>query len=84
MSDFRKELENLINRFSKENGSNTPDFILAEFLSDSLEAFDKATKLRSGWYGPKGDFGGPGGMGAFPTGYLDMGTNPSPPNQLVH
>lgn len=72
MSDFRKELEQLINRNSKENGSNTPDFILAEFLSDSLAAFDKATVLRSGWYGPKGDFGGPGGSSLVAPGYLDI------------
>lgn len=41
---FRDELCNLINCHSRENGSNTPDFILAEYLTDCLEAFDKATK----------------------------------------
>ena len=49
-SKFRKDLEGLINSVSMENGSNTPDFILAEFLVDSLEAFDKATKARDKWY----------------------------------
>ncbi|HSW65257.1 MAG TPA: hypothetical protein VLH56_18395 [Dissulfurispiraceae bacterium] len=29
---FRAELETLINRYSKENGSNTPDFILADYM----------------------------------------------------
>lgn len=48
---FRGKLENLINAHSMENGSDTPDFILAEFLADSLRAFDKATKERSRWYG---------------------------------
>ena len=38
--DFRKELEDLINRFSKENGSNTPDFILAEYLEGCLSNFE--------------------------------------------
>jgi hypothetical protein len=50
-TEFRKELETLINRKSMENASNTPDFILAEFLTDSLEAFDKATRSRSEYYG---------------------------------
>jgi hypothetical protein len=30
MNSFRAELEELLNRFSRENASNTPDFILAE------------------------------------------------------
>lgn len=52
MTDFRRELETLINCHSKENGSDTPDFILAEFLTDSLAAFDKAVSRRSAWYAP--------------------------------
>ena len=51
-NDFRTELEKLINRYSKENGSNTPDFILAEYLILSLEAFDRAVVARSKWYDP--------------------------------
>ena len=51
MSNFRNEIRDAINRSSKENGSDTPDFILAEYLNDCLEAFDKAVKQRDGWYG---------------------------------
>ncbi len=51
MSEFRKELESLINKKSKENGSDTPDFILVEYLNDCLTAFDKATTARTKWYG---------------------------------
>ena len=51
MSDLRKEVEHAINRCSAENGSNTPDFILAEFLTDCLAAFDKASRAREKWYG---------------------------------
>ena len=51
IESFREKLENLINAHSMENGSDTPDFILAEFMADSLRAFDKATKERSRWYG---------------------------------
>jgi len=48
---FKKELENLINRYSQENASNTPDFILAYFLVDCLSAFDMAIQQRETWYG---------------------------------
>ena len=53
MSDnaFRDELEALINRHSKENGSNSPDHILAMFLAQCLEAFDAAVNMRERWYG---------------------------------
>jgi hypothetical protein len=40
-----------INRNSAENGSNTPDFILGEYLVDCLRAYDRAVLARSRWYG---------------------------------
>jgi len=52
MSKFENELRALINRQSKENGSNTPDFILAKFLNECLSAFDKAVNERHKWYRP--------------------------------
>ena len=48
---LRKEIEAAINRTSAEGGSDTPDFILAEFLTDCLAAFDKAARARDGWHG---------------------------------
>jgi hypothetical protein len=48
---FREELTTLINKRSMENGSDTPDFILAEYLSNCLIVFDKATRARAKWYG---------------------------------
>lgn len=50
MKKFRKELEVLINKHSKEIDSGTPDFILAEFLCDTLNAFNKAVNTRTKWY----------------------------------
>lgn len=44
--NFRKELEELINRHSMESGSNTPDFILADYLMACLRAFDFGVKAR--------------------------------------
>lgn len=48
---FKLELERLINEHSIENGSDTPDFILAEFLNTCLEAFNRAVQAREQWYG---------------------------------
>lgn len=59
-SAFRGELESVINRNSKENGSNTPDFILAQFLIGCLEAFDEAVNARTNWYEPADSNGGGG------------------------
>lgn len=52
---FRDELQQLINRHSKEReGGNTPDFILADYLIDCLKALDTAMQNRDKWY-DKGD-----------------------------
>src|SRR5439155_27072301 len=48
---FPQELESVINRNSKENVSNTPDFILAQYLESCLLAFDTAVQQRETWYG---------------------------------
>lgn len=48
---LRQDLEDVINRHSAENESNTPDFILAGFLVDCLETFDHAVRAREKWYG---------------------------------
>ena len=50
---FRKELEGLINRYSMEKGSDTPDFILAGYMANCLYAFDAAMTAREEWYGRK-------------------------------
>lgn len=50
VDNFRADLETVINRYSMENGSNTCDFILAEYLTDCLAAYDKATNRRERWY----------------------------------
>ncbi len=50
-TDFRASLTALINRFSKENASDTPDFILAGFLEGALELFDRTVVRREEWHG---------------------------------
>lgn len=50
-SKLRKDIESAINCNSAENGCDTPDFILAEYLVSCLKAFDTAVNTRSKWYG---------------------------------
>lgn len=48
---LRVKITNAINSCSAENGSDTPDFILANYLADCLAAFDKTVRARDRWYG---------------------------------
>ncbi len=48
---FGEDLETLVNRFSIENKSNTPDFILAEFMVHCLAAFEATSLRRESWFG---------------------------------
>ena len=48
---FEEELESLINRHSKENESNTPDFILAQYIAGCFAVFNTAVQQRERWYG---------------------------------
>jgi hypothetical protein len=40
----------VINKHSLENGSNTPDFILAEYLVNCLESYNYAVLNRNDWF----------------------------------
>jgi hypothetical protein len=44
------EVQAALNRHSRENNSNTPDFILAQFLRDALAAYEAAVNARDNWY----------------------------------
>ncbi len=52
---FETELTALLNRYSAENESNTPDFILASFLMSCLSAWNKSVQWREEWYGRNAD-----------------------------
>ena len=51
MKDFEGKLTDLINEYSKENDSDTPDYILAQYLSDCLTAFTRISRARDKWFG---------------------------------
>lgn len=50
-SGFERELRGLINTHSIENASNTPDFILAQYLTIQLEVFAEIVDDREVWHG---------------------------------
>jgi hypothetical protein len=54
---FHLGLEQLLNRESRENESNTPDYILAEYLVNCLEAYELATNIRDSRVREMSDFG---------------------------
>ena len=47
---FVNALRIVINEHSREGDSNTPDFVLARFLQQSLTAFDLAVTHRDDWH----------------------------------
>jgi hypothetical protein len=53
MSNLIKELEATVNRYSVESESDTPDFLLATYLSECLKTWAKVVKARDDWYGFK-------------------------------
>lgn len=48
---LEKRLTAAINTESRENDSNTPDFLLAEFMMNCLTAFEIASNKREVWFG---------------------------------
>ena len=49
--NFEQELRDVINKHSQENISNTPDFILMQYVLSCLESFNTATQQRETCYG---------------------------------
>ena len=48
---FIGELTALINQHSMENASNTPDWVLAQYLCGCLDTWNRSTQQRENWYG---------------------------------
>ncbi len=50
-TELERKLSDLINDECRENDSNTPDFILSEFMINCLDAFELANNKREVWFG---------------------------------
>lgn len=55
MTKFEEKLIELINTYCTQNDSKTPDFILADFVMNSINAFNNSVILRDKWYEYLGD-----------------------------
>ena len=51
MTNLLEELTRLLNYYSEENESNTPDYQLAEYMLGCLGLFNRAIQARDAWYG---------------------------------
>ncbi|HQW88941.1 MAG TPA: hypothetical protein PK478_03770 [Nitrospira sp.] len=51
LTPVAEEIRVVLNRYSAEAPSGTPDYILANYLIDCLKAFNEAVSLRSVWRG---------------------------------
>lgn len=51
LTPVAEEIRAVLNRYSAEAPSGTPDYILANYLIDCLKAFNEAVSLRSVWRG---------------------------------
>jgi hypothetical protein len=51
MRTLESDITSAINYHSAENDSNTPDYILAQYLLGCLAAFNMAVQQRETWYG---------------------------------
>jgi hypothetical protein len=55
MSEFTRELTALLSKYSIEDESDTPDFILSEYLNECLSTFAKIMDKRENWYGRRAE-----------------------------
>lgn len=53
IEEFNKDLRELVNKHGLEVASNTPDFIIANYLVCCLKAFNTNVVTREEWYGRK-------------------------------
>ena len=58
MNELAKELSALLNKHSQENASDTPDFLLANFMLGCLAVYNDTVCAREVWYG-RDKSGGP-------------------------
>lgn len=52
---FKSAIETTINSLSMEDASDTPDFMLAEYLTGCLKFWDTTFNARKRWYGDPSD-----------------------------
>lgn len=52
---LERDLSKALNRHSSEGPSGTPDCVLAAYLVDCLESYERAVQRREAWHGRRAD-----------------------------
>jgi hypothetical protein len=47
---FRRDLVAVLNRHCKENDSDTPDWILADYIIGCMNAWNNSSRMRDKWW----------------------------------
>lgn len=47
---LKKEIAGLLNKYSQENRSNTPDYMLADFMLGCLNVYENTIRSRTEWF----------------------------------
>jgi len=48
--NLKREISSVLNKYSQENRSNTPDFILAEYMLGCLTVYENTISMRNNWF----------------------------------
>jgi hypothetical protein len=48
--EFQKELQGLLNKYCMDNYTATPDYILAEYLMDTITNYRRVAKSTHEWF----------------------------------
>ena len=48
---LENDLRDILNKYGRESNSNTPDFILSQYIYGCLISFETAIQQRETWYG---------------------------------
>lgn len=71
-TEFERDLGALINRYSLENGSDTPDYALAQFMHGCLKVFNSTVVERERYYGRAARYSSGSDEPLPPAGYEGM------------
>lgn len=69
---IKRELAEVINRHNLERESNTPDFVLAEYLWDALQAHNNVARWHANERGLKATSGDPTSKPPCPCGLVQL------------
>lgn len=49
--NLKKDIAAILNKYSQENRSNTPDYMLADYMLGCLNVYENTISAREKWFG---------------------------------